>query len=168
MKKVVLALGFACLFMVACNNAPKQGQDAPVQDCISMNQDSLQPEQCCQMTEEQKADWEAFKAQWENYANLTNEEQVALVNAAKAKFDVCDSIRNANHPEGKACCQEAEMTEEQKAEFEAKKAVFNEKWANFSTLTLDEQKALIDQKMECAKSCQAHEAKQSVATPVAE
>ena len=34
MKKLVLTLGLACLFMVACNNTPKQAEQAaePVQE----------------------------------------------------------------------------------------------------------------------------------------
>ena len=65
----------------------------------------------------------------------------------------CCKDGKCNMEEGKPCCK-PEMTEEMKAEMEAKKAEMEakfaemqENWANFDNLSVDDQKAVIDAKL---------------------
>ena len=55
--------------------------------------------------------------------------------------------------EGKPCCkpQCPEMTEEMRAEMEAKCAEMREKWANFDNLSIEDQKAAIEGRLEMMK-----------------
>ena len=147
-------MGLACLFMVACNNAPKQQpQEEPQQEAVA---------------EEHHCPFCALKAEYANWDNMEEADRVELNNKAIALFAEMDAKMAEMKAEGKECCKEgeehkcqhegehqcqhemAEMTEEQKAECEAKCAEMKakmdavmEKWANIETLTNDEVKDLV-------------------------
>ena len=151
MKKLVLTLGMACLFMVACNNAPKQQEQQPQE----------QPKQEV-AAEEHHCPFCTLKAEFANWDNMEETAKAELTQKAIALFAETDAKMAEMKAEGKECCEKAgevkegcekkmeEMTEEAKAACEAKcaelKAKMDEvmgKWANIGTMTLDEQKDLI-------------------------
>ena len=121
MKKVKLLLGIFCLvFVSACNccnkgNAPAEGDQAGEKKCCASK---------CEMTEEQKA----FFEQWQNFDNLSAEEQQELLAKAKA----CIENRLA---EKKACIEKCQA-----------------ELAEFDNLTIAEQKELLEQKQQCLDS----------------
>lgn len=153
-------MGLACLFMVACNNAPKQQEakeEAPV----------IEAKQECPMS--------LVMGEYANWDNLDEVAKAELNKKALALFTEMDAKMAEGHEcnhegEGKACCKEgeekscckegeakqcpAEMTEEQKAECEAKCAEMKAKWDAFETLSVDEQKDLIMCRIECMKKHQ--------------
>jgi len=162
MKKLFLMMGLACLFMVACNNAPKQQEakeEAP----------AIEAEHECPMG--------LVMAEYANWDNLDEVAKAELNKKAVALFAEMDAKMAEEHKcqhegeEGKPCCKEGEghqcnhegegkpcckegmpeMTEEQKAECEAKCAEMKAKWDAFETLTVDEQKELIMGRIECMK-----------------
>ena len=142
MKKLFLMMGLACLFMVACNNAPKQEQpkDEPV------------------AAEEHHCPFCTLKAE---YANWETMEETAKAELNKKAFDLfaeMDAKMAEMQAEGKECCEKAgemkegcekkmaEMGAEAKAECEQMKAKCEEMkaaWEAFETKTLDEQKDLV-------------------------
>jgi len=128
MKRLSLLAGVLCFVFVACcpkaETEPKQGEIVEKQEC-----NKEKPNCCKGMTEEEKAACQEFREKWENFENQTDEVKKDLVLKAKTKIDKCE------------------------AEMEAKKAEFEAKWKNFDNLPLEEQKALIDQKMQCKKGC---------------
>ena len=95
MKKLFLTLGLASLFMVACNNTPKQPEQpaAPaeeqktevVEEKHECPMDALKNEYAKwdEMTDEAKAECEKkcaeMKAAWDNFANMTVDEQKDLI-----------------------------------------------------------------------------------------
>ena len=158
-------MGLASLFMVACNNAPKQEQKA----------EEPQPV----VAEEHHCPFCPLKAE---YANWDNMDETAKAELNKKAYDLfiqmdaemkaeCEAKKAECEAKGEAkpCCKEgegehkcnhegehkcahemAEMTEEQKAECEAKCAEMKAEcekmkaaWESFETLSLDEQKDLI-------------------------
>ena len=140
-------MGLACLFMVACNNAPKQQpQEEPQQEAVA---------------EEHHCPFCTLKAEYANWDNMEEAAKVELNNKAVALFAEMDAKMAEMKAEGKECCKEGEgkpcpkegmpeLTEEQKAECEAKCAEMKaqmdavmEKWANIETLTNDEVKDLV-------------------------
>ena len=120
-----------CFVLASCNckkDAPAAAPEADKQEC-AMKGDKP----CCkEMTEEQKAECEA----WKNFDSLTAEEQEALVNKKKEAIDQMKAEREA---------REKEMAE--------KKAAFEAKWANWDQLTTAEKKALLDEMPCCHKKC---------------
>ena len=158
MKKLALVLGMACLFMVACNNAPKQEQpkEEPQQEA-------------CAPAEEHHCPFCTLKAEYANWESMEEGARVELNNKAIALFAEMDAKMAEMKAEGKECCEKAgemkegcekkmaEMTEEAKAECEkkceemkaeceamkAKMDAVMEKWANIETLTNDEVKDLV-------------------------
>ena len=137
MKKLFLMMGLACLFMVACNNAPKQEQKAEEQPVVA---------------EEHHCPFCTLKAEYANWENMEEAARVELNNKAIALFAEMDAKMEAMKAEceakGEHQCQHEmpELTEEQKAECEAKcaemKAIM-EKWADLESLTNDEIKDLV-------------------------
>ena len=144
MKKLVLTLGMACLFMVACNNTPKQPEQAaePVQE-----ETVVEEKQECPMA--------ALKAEYANWDNLTDEVKADLNQKAYELFNNMEAKKAEMAEKGECCNKEmAEMTEEQKAECEKKCAEMKAAWENFANMTLDEQKDLIMSRLDgCNKPC---------------
>lgn len=144
-------MGLASLFMVACNNAPKQEQPKE------------EPQQEVAVVEEHHCPFCPLKAEYANWDNMDENAKAELNKKAYTLFAEQDAQCEAKkaeceaNGEAKPCCKEgegehkcahemAEMTEEQKAECEAKCAEMKslmEKWAAFETMTLDEQKDLV-------------------------
>ena len=123
MKKLTVLAGVLCFVFVSCCN---KAEEAPVEDKQCANKEQHEHGKC-KMTEEQKAECEAFRKQWDDWANLTEDTKKELI----AKKKACIDKKNA--------------------EMEAKMAACKEEWATFDNLSLDEQKALIDKRMNCCK-----------------
>jgi len=163
MKKLVLTLGLASLFMVACNNTPKQAEQAA---------EPVQEEMTEVVEEKHECPMHALKEEYAKWDEMTDEAKAELNMKTVAMFAEMDAKMEAKKAEmeaaGEQVCKEmAEMTEEQKAECEAKKAEceakcaeMKAKWENFPTMTLDEQKDLIMERLatcEGEKPCCKHE-----------
>ena len=148
MKKLFLMMGLACLFMVACNNAPKQEakNDEP--------QAAVQEEHHCPFC--------TVKAEYANWDNMDETAKANLNKKAHELFAEMDAKMEEMKAEGKECCEKAgemkegcekkmaEMTEEAKAEcqkqceeMKAKCEEMKAAWEAFETKTLDEQKDLV-------------------------
>ena len=136
-------MGLACLFMVACNNAPKQEQKAE------------EPQQEVVAAEEHHCPFCPLKAEYAKWEEMEETAKAELNQKAYELFARLDAEMEAKkaecEAEGHKCMHEiAEMTEEQKAECEAKCAEMKAKceemkaaWENFENLSLDEQKDLV-------------------------
>lgn len=154
MKKLFLVMAAFCLIFVSCNT--KQ-VEAPVEETATHEgcQHNHDGKGCCNLTEEQKA----MFAQWKQFETLDAQAQTDLVVAMKAFLD-----EKMSKCEGKKheCCGNHEGCQGEKHEgcqnkCEGKKdcaqkhAEMKEKWANFEKLTIEEQKALIDNILEHQK-----------------
>lgn len=138
MKKLFLTLGLASLFMVACNNTPKQEEKV-----------AEQPAEKTEVVEEEhNCPMHALKEEYAKWDEMTDEAKAELNNKAAEIFNAMDAEMEAKKAEmeaaGEQICKEmTEMTEEQKAECEKKCAEMKAAWENFANLTVDEQKDLI-------------------------
>lgn len=146
MKKLFLTLGLASLFMVACNNTPKQEETVaePVQEEVT---EVVEEKHDCPM--------HALKEEYAKWDEMDDQMKTDLNQKAAAVFAEMDAKMEEMKAAGEEGCKEmAEMTEEQKAECEAKCAEMKAKWENFANLSVDEQKDLI---MERLGGCCNHE-----------
>ena len=152
MKKLVLTLGLACLFMVACNNTPKQ----PEQPAEPVQEEVVEV-----VEEKQECPMHALKEEYAKWDEMTDEAKAELNKKAATMFNEMDAKMEEMKVAGEEVCKEmAEMTEEQKAECEKKCAEMKEAWANFENVTLDEQRDLIMKRLggcEGEKGCCKHE-----------
>ena len=171
MKKLFLVLGLVTVLLASCcNNNQKGAQkcDGKHEQKCEQKCDGKHDHKCegkhdhdCKMSPEMKATFE----KWNNWDNLTAEEQTELVAQVKSCIDKCDAEMKTKCEAKKAECEakkaecdknaecEAKKAEceKRKAECEAKRAEFEAEWANFDNLTLEGKKALIDKKMQFCK-----------------
>lgn len=132
MKKLMLLIAACCLVFVSCNNKPvEEAEVVEATDSVAVEDET------CQMTEEEIA----FKADWENWANQTDERKAELLAKKKECFDKHIAEMQAK----KAEC------EAKHAECEAKHAEMTKAYAGWEKMTLDEQKAFMDQYAPCCK-----------------
>ena len=160
MKKLFLTLGLASLFMVACNNTPKQ----PEQPAEPVQEEVVEV-----VEEKQECPMHALKEEYAKWDEMTDEAKAELNKKAATMFNEMDAKMEEMKAAGEEVCKEmAEMTEEQKAECEKKCAEMKEAWANFENMTLDEQRDLIMKRLggcEGEKGCCKHEAEAPAETP---
>ena len=154
MKKLFLTLGLASLFMVACNNTPKQEETVaePVQEEVT---EVVEEKQECPM--------HALKEEYAKWDEMDDQMKADLNQKAAAVFAEMDAKMEEMKAAGEEVCKDmAEMTEEQKAECEQKCAEMKAAWENFANLSVDEQKDLIMKRLGCCdgekKCCKAEEA----------
>ena len=152
MKKLVLTLGLACLFMVACDNTPKQPEQ-PAEPVQEEKTEVVEEKHDCPM--------HALKDEYAKWDEMTDEAKAELNQKAATVFNEMDAKMEEMKAAGEEVCKDmAEMTEEAKAECEKKCAEMKEAWANFENMTLDEQKDLIMKRLggcEGEKGCCKHE-----------
>jgi sugar phosphate isomerase/epimerase len=154
MKKLVLTLGLACLFMVACDNTPKQPEQPA---------EPVQEEKVEVVEEKQECPMHALKDEYAKWDEMTDEAKAELNQKAATVFNEMDAKMEEMKAAGEEVCKDmAEMTEEAKAECEKKCAEMKEAWANFANMSADEQKDLIMKRLEgCGgeeKACCKHDA----------
>lgn len=152
MKKLFLMMGMACLFMVACNNAPKQQEQTPEEP----QQEAVAP------VEEHHCPFCTLKAEYAKWDEMDETMKTELNKKAFDLFAQMEAKKAEMEANGEECCEKAgemkegceqqmaEMTEEAKAACEAKCAELKAQmdavmaqWGNFQTMTLDEQKDLV-------------------------
>ena len=135
MKKLMILLAVAGLVCVSCGPRTEKAVEPVEETCTT-----LTPEQ------------EAMFDNWENWADLSEEAQIALVGEMKIFLDECKAKCKAKC-EAKCEAKEGEEAEEVCPEKAAKCAEFKAKWEDFENLTLEEQKACIDKVLECKTKC---------------
>ena len=154
MKKLFLTLGLASLFMVACNNTPKQ-QEETVAEPVQEQTEVVEEKQECPM--------HALNEEYAKWDEMDDQMKAELNQKAATMFAEMDAKMEEMKASGEEVCKDmAEMTEEQKAECEQKCAEMKAAWENFANLTVDEQKDLIMKRLGCCdgekKCCKAEEA----------
>lgn len=156
MKKLVFTLGMACLFMVACNNTPKQAEQ-PAEPVQEEKTEVVEEKQECPMGKlmNEFTKWDEFD---DNVKADLNAKAIAMFAEMDAKMEEMKE-------KGEGCAKECEkkleeMTAEQKAECEKKCAEMKAEceamkaaWENIANLSVDEQKDLIIKRIEGMKQC---------------
>ncbi len=150
MKKVFLMLGMAAFVLASCCNSNEQATCDKAEKCCAKKECCEKKcEKQCTMTEEEKAACKEFKAKWDDFANQTPEVQAELI----AKKKACTDAKIAAKKECLAKCTE-------------KLAACEAKFAAFDSLSIADQKALLDSccinkccKKKCEKKCDKAEAK---------
>ena len=138
MKKLFLTLGLASLFMVACNNTPKQPEQTT----------EPAPETTEVVEEKHECPMDALKNEYAKWDEMTDEAKAELNKKACELFTQMDAKKAEMEAAGEQVCKEmAEMTEEAKAECEKKCAEMKAAWEKFGEMTVDEQKDLIMQRL---------------------
>lgn len=139
MKKLMLLIAAACFVFVSCDNTPNEEATTPEEN----TEVAADEHQCChEMTEEMKA----FKAEWDNWANQTDEKKAELVAQAKECFDKAMADFEAHKAECEANKPECEA---KKAECEARKAEMDAKLADWDNMSIDDKKAFLDEYAPC-------------------
>lgn len=156
MKRALLTLVtiglLAALTSCGGTDKPKDAAKETKTECADKKDSACckeKKEGCCkELTEEQKADMAA----WNDWDNQTPEKKQELVTKRKE----CIDKRMA---EKKEKCEAKEGEEKKECPEAAKKcAEFKAKWDNWANLTIDEQKALIDECTACCKkACEKKE-----------
>ena len=82
MKKLVLTLGLACLFMVACNNTPKQ----PEQPAEPVQEEVVEV-----VEEKQECPMHALKEEYAKWDEMTDEAKAELNKKAATMFNEMDA-----------------------------------------------------------------------------
>jgi hypothetical protein len=137
MKKLMILLAVACLICVSCGTKTQPAQEPAEETC-----GGLTPEQ-----------QEMFD-NWEVWADLSEEQQVALVDDMKTFMDDECKAKCAEKCAAKEDAEEAEqMCPKKAAHMEELKI----KWEDFDNLTLDDKKALIDEIQAMHKCCKDKE-----------
>ena len=160
MKKLVFTLGMACLFMVACNNTPKQAEQPA---------EPVQEEKTEVVKEKQECPMGQLMNEFTKWDELEENVKADLNAKAIAMFAEMDAKMAEMKEKGEGCAKECEkkcekkceeMTAEQKAECEKKCAEMKAEceamkaaWENIANLSIDEQKDLIMKRIEGMKQC---------------
>ncbi len=160
MKKLFLTLGLASLFMVACNNTPKEPEQNNAPATETPAPATVEEKHECPMDalKNEYAKWnelndDAKKALNEKAVSLFNEMETKMAEMKTAGEETCKDVA-AMTEEAKQKCEEA------KQECEKKCAEMKAAWEGFDTKSLDEQKDLILKRLEgCGgeKECCKHE-----------
>ena len=143
MKKLVLMLGLACLFMVACNDTKKDEKanqaNQPAQTQTTNATPDAKKEGC---GEKHDCPMHGLKDQLSNWEKLDDNAKNALIDDAKKLFADADAKMEEMKKEGKEACKEmSEACEKKCAEMKAA-------WEDFDNKTLDEKKDLIMKRLE--------------------
>ena len=138
MKKLWMIAIAGVFFFASCCNKPTEVATEP-------EEEQTEETKCCkELTEEQKA----FFADWDAWESQPDERKAELLESAKK----CIDKQMAEHAE--KCDGEKEKC----PKMVEKCAAFKEKWEKWETLTPQEKKDLIDEKMEgCKKNCEKKE-----------
>ena len=128
----MILLAVACLVLISCG---PRAEKAP---------EVVEQTTCDELTPEQQTMFD----NWANYAGLEQDAQKAIVLDMKVYIDDCHAKCEAKC---KAAQEEGATPEKVCPEKEAKCADFKAKWDAFDNLPLEEQKALLDQALECMK-----------------
>ena len=159
MKKLFLTLGLASLFMVACNNTPKQ-EEQPAEQPATETTEVVEEKHECPMhaIKEDLANLQAEYAKWDEMDDAT---KAALNQKTADVFAKMNAVKTEMMEKNEECAKKmAEMTDEQKAECEAKCAEMKAAWDNFANLGVEEQKEFLMKQFEgCGgeKKCCNHE-----------
>jgi len=141
MKKLALTLGMACLFMVACNNAPKQKEATETPAPATPTTEVVEEKHECPMGQ--------LKQEYAKWDEMDDTMKAELNKKAASVLTEMEAKKAEMMAKGEGCAKEmAEMTEEAKAECEKKCAEMKAAWENFANMSIDEQKDFIMKQLE--------------------